>query len=85
MLNRLIATPNPANYTVNVQLPAYFTENSANLSLYDTHGKQLKSWTIDKEQANIDIHIDDLPNGVYIIQYTADGIVVAANKVVVQH
>ncbi|OWY25325.1 hypothetical protein BVG80_03095 [Sphingobacteriales bacterium TSM_CSM] len=85
VLNRLVATPNPANYTVNVQLPAYFTENSPNLSLYDTHGKQLKSWTIDKEQANIDIHIDDLPNGIYLLNYTTDGTTLANTKLVIQH
>ena len=85
VLNRLVATPNPANYTVNVQLPAYFTENSANLSLYDTHGKQLKSWTIDKEQASIDIHIDDLPNGIYLLNYTTDGTTLANTKLVIQH
>ena len=85
VLNRLSVTPNPANNSINVQLPNYLSEQPAVLNIYNLSGKLFATINTNKEQSTTTISTTDLPNGVYLISYTADGITLSSAKVVVQH
>lgn len=85
VLNRLLITPNPANHSFEVQLPAYLSDQPRSIQIVNLSGKTLQSVALAPEQQNINMSTRDLPNGILLVQYTADGIVVAAAKVVVQH
>ena len=85
VLNRLTVTPNPANSSINVALPTYLSEQPAVLNIYNLSGKLLKTLSIDKEQSTANIATTDLPNGIYLVSYIADGITLSSAKVVVQH
>ncbi|HRK29398.1 MAG TPA: T9SS type A sorting domain-containing protein, partial [Chitinophagales bacterium] len=85
VLNRLIVTPNPANSSINVALPTYLSEQPAVLNIYNLSGKLLKTLSIDKEQSMANIATTNLPNGIYLVSYIADGVTLSSAKVVVQH
>ena len=85
VLNRLTVTPNPANNSINVALPTYLSEQPVVLNIYNLSGKLLKTLSIDKEQNTANIATTDLPNGIYLVSYIADGITLSSAKVVIQH
>ena len=74
-----------ANSSINVALPTYLSEQPAVLNIYNLSGKLLKTLSIDKEQSTANIATTDLPNGIYLVSYIADGITLSSAKVVVQH
>jgi len=61
-------SPNPANDVININLPAYFSEDKTTFELFDINGKLLKSLSIQGNQTQI--NISELPSGVYIIKVT---------------
>lgn len=85
VLNRLSLAPNPANNSFEVTLPIYFGDQAGKVQLSDLSGKTLQTLPLTAEQHSLSVPTSDLPNGVYLVSYIADGITVSSAKVVVQH
>ncbi|HNI45332.1 MAG TPA: T9SS type A sorting domain-containing protein, partial [Chitinophagales bacterium] len=86
VLNRLRVLPNPAGVSFEVELPVYFAEQrGSSVQVLDMSGRVVQQVAIDKEQQKVVVLSENLANGLYVVQYFADGIVVSSAKVVVQH
>lgn len=60
-----IIYPNPTQGYLNLSLSANALEKS--LSIYDIYGKHIKTQSIQPAESHVQIHIDDLAPGVYIL------------------
>lgn len=79
--NALTVFPNPSNgqFVVNIEHP---TKNSF-VEIYHLNGQQLKSFSLEDEQTKIHLNLNDLPNGVYGLQYYSDNQTITTQKIVI--
>jgi hypothetical protein len=61
IVNRIKVFPNPASYTLTIDLPAQST-----IKILNMHGQLLESRTTTDKSANIDV--SSLPGGVYVVE-----------------
>lgn len=83
--NKLMVRPNPGNDRIAVLVPPFVVEKEATIAVFDTNGKLYQQLGLAEGQSNLNLNISDLPNGIYIVNMTADGATVATAKLVVQH
>jgi PKD repeat protein len=81
----LVIFPNPANDVLQILLPNQ--RDNAQIHITNLLGSTLKTVPLPPHynQQYFSIATHDLPNGVYLVSYMADGKAVATAKVVVQH
>lgn len=72
--------PNPASSNVNIVLPIAAT--SEHLSITNMQGQLINHWS--KVPINNRIDVADLPNGVYFLSISIDGII-GHQKIIIQH
>jgi hypothetical protein len=60
----LVLYPNPSSQTI--KLPLSFVQGSSTLNIYNFNGKLVKQ--INSSESNLNINIDDLPSGTYLIE-----------------
>ena len=79
--NTLSVFPNPSNgyLMINVKKP---TQNSF-IEIYHLNGQKLKTIALADGQTSVDYNFNDLPNGVYGIQYFSDHQAVLTQKFVI--
>lgn len=82
---RLIIFPNPTNDVLQILLPNQ--RANAQIHITDLLGHTLKIIPLppDYKQPYFSIATHDLPNGVYLVSYTQQGLLVGRAKMVVQH
>ncbi len=81
---RLYIYPNPAHRLIHVNL-GYRIENKGRIELFDIHGKVVLEETIPPGYQVIQLDIDQLNNGMYILRWSESGKVKGMSKVVVNH
>ncbi len=74
--------PNPASRLIYVNL-GYRTENNGRIELFDIHGKLVLEETVPPGYQVIQLDIDRLNNGMYVLRWIESGVVKGMNKVVV--
>jgi hypothetical protein len=95
-INYLSVSPNPANNQVQIALPATANHQNATLQITDLQGRVVKTVQITPSfggnsstpsfgggKGEASTH--DLPNGMYLISYTQQGLLVGRAKMIVQH
>ncbi len=69
----LIVYPNPTEGQLYVQLPENISKNAAgNLIVYDVIGNQMKRFSVASNSELVEIQIDDLIAGVYLLLYQSN-------------
>ena len=85
---QLSISPNPANNQVQIGLPATANHQNATLQITDLQGRVVKTITYTTASfggGKGEASTHDLPNGMYLISYTQQGLLIGRAKVVVQH
>ncbi len=76
--------PNPAHRFIHVNL-GYRSENKGRLELFDIHGKHVLEVAIPPGYQVIQVNLDQVENGMYILRWSDSGMVKGMNKLVVNH
>jgi hypothetical protein len=76
--------PNPAHRFVHVNLGDRM-ENSGRIELFDIHGKRVLEETVPPGYQVIQLHLDQLESGMYILRWSESGMVRGMSKLVVNH
>lgn len=81
-LNGIRVSPNPASDVLRIDMPS--TSGEVHISLYATDGSLVKEeFAVERNQYIL--RLDDLPNGVYLLQLDSDKNNLAKLPVVIQH
>ena len=84
-LNTLVVQPNPAQQSTQITLPPFAVEQNAQLQIFDVTGKLVQNVSLNNGSTLTTLDVKDLPNGLYILSLSADGVRLAQAKMVVQH
>jgi hypothetical protein len=76
--------PNPCDDFINVYVEAMHVDN-CELSLYDVHGKLIRSSPVRQSGNTLLLESNSLPDGIYVLNLSVDGKVMSSEKVVVKH
>ena len=85
---QLSISPNPANNQVQIGLPATANHQNATLQITDLQGRVVKTITYTTASfggGKGEASTHDLPNGMYLISYTQQGLLLGRAKMIVQH
>jgi hypothetical protein len=83
---RLVIFPNPTNDIVSVLTPQEWLPPQSILQIHDMAGRLVKTITVIPNNHGFSTFaVTDLPNGLYLLSLSADGVRLAQAKVVVQH
>ena len=85
---QLSILPNPANNQVQIALPATANHQNATLQITDLQGRVVKTITYTTASfggGKGEASTHDLPNGMYLVSYTQQGLLLGRAKMVVQH
>ena len=85
---QLSISPNPANNHVQIGLPATANHQNATLQITDLQGRVVKTITYTTASfggGKGEASTHDLPNGMYLVSYTQQGLLLGRAKMVVQH
>ena len=83
---RLMVFPNPANEQVAVLTPYQWLPHKSVLQVHDVLGRLVATIAVLPNSSDFTtIDVSTLPNGIYLISLTADGVRLAQAKMVVQH
>ncbi|MBK9461515.1 MAG: T9SS type A sorting domain-containing protein [Sphingobacteriales bacterium] len=85
---QLSISPNPANNQVQIGLPATANHQNATLQITDLQGRVVKTITYTTASfggGKGEASTHDLPNGMYLVSYTQQGLLLGRAKMVVQH
>ncbi|MBK9461827.1 MAG: T9SS type A sorting domain-containing protein [Sphingobacteriales bacterium] len=66
-------------------LPPFAVEQNAQLQIFDVTGKLVQNVSLNNGSTLTTLDVKDLPNGLYILSLSADGVRLAQAKMVVQH
>jgi hypothetical protein len=82
MYNELNIWPNPGSGSVKVQINQR-TEKCDRIAVANQAGQEIKSVQLSESNHELIIDIRDLPSGIYFLQFTRKGLVLASSKLVV--
>jgi hypothetical protein len=82
----LLASPNPANDVLNIQLPKAI-DRSANriLELRDIATGALIQQVAAPDDSSVSLLVQNVPAGIYVLILREHGVVIARQKITIQH
>jgi len=76
--------PNPANQQIRVDISGNIVEGST-ISIYDVAGKQVQQSALMPLQKSIQLNVEDLANGIYLIEVNTDEDKIYTQKLTIAH
>jgi len=76
--------PNPASQLIQINLGKNVSEN-ATISIYNLAGKQLITKTLMPKQSDVQLNVNDLSNGIYLVKIMADTKEIHTQKLTISH
>lgn len=65
--NSITVYPNPTDSFLNIKLPQTILDKDISIKLYDINGKQIKNQKITLKNNSVNINVEQIPKGVYLI------------------
>ena len=62
--------PNPTQGNLKVSIPGLASSDKCHMGVYSVQGTQILAFDVSSESANVDMDINNQPNGVYLLQIT---------------
>ncbi|MBP5649806.1 MAG: T9SS type A sorting domain-containing protein [Bacteroidales bacterium] len=74
--------PNPTSGKVSISLPESWGERASQISVYNVNGQRVLAKSVETQP--IEINLQDLPNGMYMVQIICDNKQVISKKIIKQ-